>query len=86
MPIELHVNPIERVELHKPTPHDIKLHVGVETIGNIPKYDGSYNVIPSEETQTLATSGKKMLNNVTVQPIPSNYGRIVWNGSVLKVY
>lgn len=48
-------------------------------------YMGAYEVTPSEATQTLATFGKRMINNVTIHPIPSNYGRIEYNGAVLTV-
>lgn len=48
-------------------------------------YDGPYEVIPNEETQTLATAGKSLQSNVIVKPIPSNYGLITWNGSTLTV-
>ena len=53
--------------------------------GGIP-YPGPYTVTPSEETQILETTGLKMNDNVTVEAIPSNYGRITWNGSVLTVF
>jgi hypothetical protein len=36
-------------------------------------YDGPYNVTPSESVHTLATQGFGMAQNVTVQPIPSEY-------------
>lgn len=48
-------------------------------------YTGSYEVTPSTNTQTIPTSGKVMYQNVTVKPIPSNYGLITWNGSTLTV-
>lgn len=48
-------------------------------------YTGAYEVTPTEETQTLPTEGLMMNQNVTVNPIPNNYGRISWNGSVLTV-
>lgn len=48
-------------------------------------YEGAYTVTPSAETQTLSTAGMKMTGNVTVNPIPSNYGLIGWNGSILTV-
>jgi len=50
-----------------------------------PAYTGEYEVTPTEETQVLATQGKIMTDNVTVNPIPNNYGLITWNGSVLTV-
>lgn len=48
-------------------------------------YIGSYTVTPTTETQTLQTNNKRMTNNIVVNPIPSNYGLITWNGSVLTV-
>lgn len=48
-------------------------------------YDGPYEVTPSSETQTLLTEDKTMGGNVVINPIPSNYGLINWNGSVLTV-
>lgn len=50
-----------------------------------PVYDGAYEVTPTRETQTLQTQGKALVGNVVVNPIPSNYGLITYNGSVLTV-
>ena len=49
-------------------------------------YDGAYEVTPGEEDVVLQTNGFLMTDNVTVEKIPSNYGRIAWNGSVITVY
>lgn len=49
-------------------------------------YPGPYTVTPSEETQVLSTNTKVMAADVTINPIPSNYGRIVYNGSTITVY
>lgn len=51
----------------------------------IPEYDGVYEVTPTTETQTLVTSGFRMSGNVVVNPIPSNYGLITWDGTTLTV-
>ena len=48
-------------------------------------YDGSYSVTPSAERQMLPTSGKILTMDIVVEPIPSNYGLITWNGSELTV-
>jgi len=48
-------------------------------------YEGATVVTPSPDTQVLATSGKTVLGDITVNPIPSNYGLITWDGSVLTV-
>ena len=50
-----------------------------------PAYTGAYTVTPGNDAQVLSTNGKRMTADVTVGPIPSNYGRITWNGSVLTV-
>ena len=50
------------------------------------KYDGGYEVTPSEEAQTLNTAGCVLSKDIVVDPIPLNYGRITWNGTVLTVY
>lgn len=48
-------------------------------------YQGAYEVTPSEEAQTLPTGSRLMLENLTINPIPSNYGLITWDGSTLTV-
>lgn len=50
-----------------------------------PRYDGPYEVTPSAEAQTLDTGGLVMTGNVTINPIPSNYGLITWDGATLTV-
>lgn len=48
-------------------------------------YGGPYEVTPSGETQILAAAGRIAERDIIVNPIPSNYGRITWDGSVLTV-
>ena len=48
-------------------------------------YEGETEVTPSDEAQVLLTSGLLMVDNITINPIPSNYGRIEWNGSIITV-
>ena len=50
-----------------------------------PSYNGPYSVTPSEEQQTLETNGLRMTDNLTINPIPNNYGLITWNGSIITV-
>lgn len=52
--------------------------------GGVP-YSGDYTVTPTRSTQVLATKGKSLQKNITVEPIPKNYGLITWNGSTLTV-
>lgn len=48
-------------------------------------YEGEYTVTPSAEAQTLEIEGKWARRDIVVQPIPSNYGLITWNGAILTV-
>lgn len=48
-------------------------------------YGGPYEVTPTSESQTLETNGKRMTGDVVINPIPSNYGLITWNGAFLTV-
>ena len=50
-----------------------------------PIYEGQTEITPSEETQTLQTANRTVLQNIVINPIPSNYGKITWNGSTLTV-
>ena len=59
---------------------------GMLTVPDRPQtYDGSYEVTPSTSAQTLDTANLLLAHNITINPIPSNYGLITWNGSVLTV-
>ena len=55
-----------------------------EHIGADP-YPGPYEVTPTQSTQTLSTEDLLMVQDVTINPIPSNYGLITWDGAVLTV-
>lgn len=48
-------------------------------------YEGAYAVTPSAQAQTLSTRNLRMTDDVTIAPIPSNYGLITWDGSTLTV-
>ena len=48
-------------------------------------YDGPTEFTPSGSTQTIEIANMKALENITINPIPSNYGLITWNGSELTV-
>ena len=52
---------------------------------DLPVYSGQTEITPSEETQTLQTANRTVLQNIVINPIPSNYGKITWNGSTLTV-
>ena len=49
------------------------------------RYSGDYVITPSAEPQVLQTKDLMMTENLTVNPVPSNYGLITWNGTTLTV-
>ena len=49
------------------------------------EYEGVYQVTPSDREQQLPTANKLLTANVVINPIPSNYGLITYNGSTITV-
>lgn len=49
------------------------------------EYHGITNVTPANQTQTLETQGKVVKENIVIDPIPSNYGLVTYNGSTITV-
>ena len=54
-------------------------------VSDAPAYDGPYEVSAARWAQVLPTAGHVMTADLTVRPIPSNYGLISWDGSTLTV-
>jgi hypothetical protein len=51
----------------------------------VPEYDGDYDITPTSTAQVFQTNGKKLTHDFVVEPIPSNYGLITWDGSTITV-
>ena len=74
---------------------NMTFHAGTQTfpmsfgsvvrVGDYELYDGPYSATPSNVAQIIPTSQMLMTENFTVNPSPSNYGLITWDGSVLTV-
>ena len=85
--VALHVAESDGALLHVGSSDAAALSVGGEVYGgSVQPYEDDYIVTPSEQEQTLETSGKRLAQNVIVEPIPSNYGRISYSGSVITVW
>ena len=52
---------------------------------DLPVYDGITEITPSQDTQILQTSNKTLTRNIVVNPIPSNYGLVTWDGLRLTI-
>lgn len=54
-------------------------------MAQVEEYAGPYEFTPTQEEQTVEIAHLQATQNITVNPIPSNYGLITWNGSTLTV-
>lgn len=61
------------------------MDVGTVVHGDVVKYDGPYELTPGEEAQVLPTQGFTMAEDFVINPIPSNYGLITYDGSTITV-
>ena len=74
-------------ELSLVIPCDGECGVVTKVIGqDLPTYIGETAVTPSETEQVLATADKVVARNIVVNPIPENYGRLLYSGNTLTVY
>lgn len=48
-------------------------------------YTGEYTITPSAEAQVIPTKDLRMTDDLTINPIPNNYGLITWDGATLMV-
>lgn len=57
----------------------------IQIIGDVDYYDGSYDIVPSQQDQVISIDGKMGRQNIIVEKIPSYYGLITYNGVSLIV-
>lgn len=48
-------------------------------------YEGAYEITPSSVSQTIPIANLIASDNITINPIPQQYGLITWNGSFLQI-
>lgn len=76
--------------IHLESPPEVTIVFGGVTVthsesGPVSHYEGPYEATPSRETQILQTAGLLLDGNITLDPIPQNYGLITYNGYELTV-
>ena len=59
--------------------------LSVPTSGSSPAFIGDYEYTPSQSEQVIPIEGYMATQNITINPIPQNYGLITWNGSTITV-
>lgn len=51
----------------------------------VPQYSGEYEITPTDTEIVLPVALKQMMQDLVINMIPSNYGKITWDGAVLTV-
>lgn len=51
----------------------------------LPAYEGPMEITPTQQAQVLDTDRRSVYGSITINPIPSNYGLITYNGSKITV-
>lgn len=77
------VSPALDLKVSTPWSANIGMDMAVHVDGT--PYTGQTAVTPSDTRQVLPTSGTLLTQDITIEPIPQNYGLITWNGSTLTV-
>ena len=66
-------------------PSNISGELSMPTYIDVDVYDGITEVTPTTEQQVLQTYNKTVTRNIIINPIPSNYGLVTWDGSKLTI-
>ena len=59
--------------------------LSVPSVGYVPRYEGPYEFTPTSEMQTVQIENELATGDITINPIPNNYGLITYNGSIITV-
>ena len=85
IPIKLVETEPIHITLVTPQPIPFQLSAAIIKKEVAEEYEGVYDFTPSAETQTIPINGKTATQDITINPIPQNYGLITWNGATLTV-
>lgn len=50
-----------------------------------PIYEGITEITPSDHPQILSTTNTTVVQDIVINPIPSNYGLVSWNGLGIRI-
>lgn len=83
--VEIAFNPVVKVNIPSVAPVSIVANpVSIVNLAN--EYTGDYEFTPNDETQIIEIANRKATENIIINPVPFNYGRIDWNGTTITVY
>ncbi len=67
------------------SPIELGASLTIPSVANAPRYDGEYVFTPTQSEQNIPIKDLMARQDITINPIPSNYGLITWNGSTITV-
>lgn len=59
--------------------------LSVPSAAGVERYEGEYEFTPSSQIQMIEISGKMAADNIIINPVPSQYGLITWDGTTITV-
>lgn len=59
--------------------------VAVLKVNEVTYYTGDYSITPTADGVTIPIEQLTASQDIVIEPIPSNYGLITWDGSTLTV-
>ena len=77
--------PSARIRVREDGPVEVGVDQHSPVVPSVDEYGGPYEVTPTEAAQTLATANLLMARDLTIAPIPGNYGLITYNGTSIRV-
>lgn len=86
--IVLDVQIAEQYEVDVSVDDDIEVEADGSIIINkivAEDFEGAYEYTPTQNVQTIEIAQKTAVRNITINPIPQNYGLIEWNGAYLHI-
>lgn len=63
----------------------ISAAISLPEVVDTPAYAGPYEYTPAADAQVITIGGLRATSNITINPIPSNYGLVTWNGAYLTI-
>ena len=61
------------------------MELTLEQASGYPTYTGATTFTPTQEAQIALTAGKVVLQDITINPIPYNYGLVTYQGNIITI-
>ena len=65
--------------------HQVGLETAIVQGERVEYYEGPYSFTPSAQAQTIPVNHLMASQDITIEPVPQQYGLITYNGSTITV-